>query len=327
GSANVSILRNAGAGTFTSAGSVGVGTTPRDLVAGDFDADGDLDLVVAGYGTQQTCINWTYYGCSQYSYELINNKVVVLIGSGAGTFQAGQSYSGGAPSAVTAADFNGDGKLDLAVANPLYADYYSGFFADRTVSVRLGHGTGTFQAPVNSTVGLAPRSVAAADLDGDGRLDLVSANAVSGTVSVLKGVGDGSFQAAPGYVVGSSPLSVAAADLDGDADQDLVVANYGSGTVSVLRHNGSGVFQQAVTQYPAGLSPQGLAVADFNTDGHPDLAVANLMNPGTVSVLLGKAGGGFQAAVSYAAGAYPYGIAVGDFDGNGAPDLVVTNYL
>jgi FG-GAP-like repeat len=127
-------------------------------------------------------------------------------------------------------DFNGDTKLDLAVAN-----------GGSTVSVLLGNGNGTFQTHVDYGTGNGPNSVAVGDFNGDGNLDLVTANSgVAGngkTVSVLLGNGDGTFQAHVDYGTGNGPQSVAVGDFNGDHAQDLAVANLGS-TVSVLLNTG-----------------------------------------------------------------------------------------
>jgi hypothetical protein len=197
-----------------------------------------------------------------------------------------------------------------------------------SVSVLLGNGNGTFQSAVNFAVGVFPNAVAVADVNGDGRPDLVVTNDGTNSVSVLLGNGDGTFQSAVNYGVGPHPNSVAVADVNGDGHPDLVVANYGSSsspgnTVSVLLGNGDGTFQSAVN-YTVGKSPRFLAVADVNGDGHPDLITANL-NSNTVSVLLGNGNGTFKAAQNFGVGAYPTAVAVGDVNGDGIPDLVAAN--
>jgi hypothetical protein len=278
------------------------GSDPLSVAADDFNGDGKLDLVVANSGS---------------------NNVSVLLGNGDGTFQAAVNYDAGSnPQFVAVGDFNADGKLDLAVVN--------GSSGIGSVSILLGKGDGTFQAAVSYGVGLQPISVAVADFNGDGKLDLavVNMSTSNGSVSVLLGKGDGTFQAASSFDVGTFPFSVAVGDFNGDDKLDLAVVNFGSGTVSVLLGNGDGTFQAAV-DYGGGNAPVSVAVADFNGDGKLDLAVANLasgnVGPGNVSVLLGKGDGTFQPAVSYEAGSNTgaASVAAGDFSGDGRLDLVV----
>jgi sugar lactone lactonase YvrE len=264
---------------------------------------------------------------------------------------------------VTVADFNGDGQLDMAVANEvngtvsvimgngdgtfrpqtafaagsgahsvIVGDFNGDGRADlavadqgsSTVSVLLGNGDGTFQAKSSYATGTGPLSVALGDFNGDGRLDLAVANEYSFTVSVLLGNGDGTFQAQSSYATGTNPWSVAVGDFNGDGKLDLAIANEASNSVSVLLGNGDGTFR-AQTEYAAGLASEAVAVGDFNGDGKADLAVANYIS-GTISVLLGNGDGTFQAHSDYPAGLNASSIVVGDFNNDGKPDLATVNY-
>jgi hypothetical protein len=255
--------------------------------------------------------------------------VSVLLGKGDGTFLPAQSFNAGLfPSAVAVGDFNGDGKLDLAVAGyGRYLDDYGNYHNfDETVRVLLGKGDGTFQPAVNYAAGSGPTSVAVGDFNGDGKQDLAVANYYSSGVSVLLGKGDGSFLPAVNYTVGAYPISVAVGDFNGDGFLDLALANQGingAGSVSVLLGKGDGTFLPAVT-YAAGSYPNSVAVGDFNGDGVPDLAVAGL--GGAVRVFLGKGDGTFPMTnFSYIAGSGSLSVAVGDFNGDSFPDLAVAN--
>ena len=208
---------------------------------------------------------------------------------------------------VAVGDFNGDGNADFVVAN-------SG------ISVFLGNGNGTFQAPVNSASGASPVALATADFNEDGLLDVAAVYA-TGEVAILLGNGDGTFQAPLNFAAGSGPSGVAVADFNGDGAADLAVAN--ASGVSVLLGNGDGTFQ-APANYAAGSGPAAVAAGDFIGNGQADLAVVNAVE-GTVSILLGNGDGTFQPAVNYAVGANPQSVAVGDFNGDGAPDLGVAN--
>ena len=230
--------------------------------------------------------------------------------------------TGTASGSVTVGDFNGDGKLDLAVAG------------GNNVSVLLGNGDGTFQTSINSAAGESAATPVVGDFNGDGKLDLAFGAGASGLVSVLLGNGDGTFQAPAFYYAGPDPLSIAGGDFNRDGKLDLVVANRGSGannftdsSVLVLMGNGDGTFQPAVAYGPVA-NPYSIKVGDFNGDGNLDLAVANggvipSYDGAGVSVLLGNGDGTFQSAVTYEAGVHCYDLAVGDFNGDGKPDLAV----
>jgi hypothetical protein len=215
----VSVLLNNGAGAFTPApGFVFPDKTgPGHVAVGDVNGDGRLDVAVVRDGSS---------GAS----------LVTLLGNGDGSFvQASGTYAvGWLASAVVMADFNGDGRPDVAVAD-LTSDH---------VEVLLGNGDGTFQAPVAYAVGAAPQALAVGDFNGDGRPDLVTANQGSNSVSVLLGTGTGTFQTAVNFDAGDAPLSLAVGDFNRDGRPDLAVpdpSNTTNGnTASVLLNQAHG---------------------------------------------------------------------------------------
>jgi hypothetical protein len=220
-SGNVSVLLGKGDGTFLPALNFYAGAGRRSVAVGDFNGDGTLDLAVAGYGNE-------YHPGYPYGYwTQFDEDVRVLLGNGDGTFQPAQTFSAWKyPTSVAVGDFNGDGKLDLAVAN------YENL---ATVTVLLGKGDGTFLPTFTYAAGDLPRSVAVGDFNGDGFPDLAVANRNSNSVSVLLGQGDGTFLPAQAFPTGGTfPRSVAVGDFNGDGFPDLAVANYYSGTVSIL---------------------------------------------------------------------------------------------
>jgi len=176
--------------------------------------------------------------------------------------------------------------------------------------------------PTTQPTGRAPISVAVADVSGDGKPDVVTANLGSDSVTVLLGNGDGSIRTIVDYPAGQQPVSLAVADVSGDGKPDLIEGNQGDGTVSVLLGNGDGTFRAKV-DYTVGGNPRAVAVADISGDGKPDLVVA--ANSGTVSVLLGNGDGSFRAQVDYPAGSRPSSVAIADVNGDHKLDLAVAN--
>jgi hypothetical protein len=221
------------------------------------------------------------------------------------------------PYQVVIADVNRDGKPDLVVASE-----GSGWWGP--VSVLLGNGDGTFQPAVAYYSGGSwPTSVAVADINGDGKPDLIVADSYSSSVGVLLGNGDGTFQSAVSYPCGPSPYSVVVADVNADGNPDVIVANGGWNFVNVLLGNGDGTFRAPVAYSSGGDSPWYLAVADVNGDSRPDIVVVN-GGSNSVGVLLGNGDGTFQAPVTYPTGGTgSAGLAVADVNGDGKPDAVV----
>jgi hypothetical protein len=225
------------------------------------------------------------------------------------------------PAASTLADLDGDGRPDLVVA---VGGTTSGAGA---LNVAKGLGNGMFSPFTSISLGTGtpnPQGVTAGDLNGDGRLDLVSANSSTNMVSVLLDNGAGGYNPPSNWSTGSSPRAVVVADFDGDGKQDLAVANNTSSSVSVLYGNGDGTF--SVTQsFNVGNSPQSLVALDLNADGLPDIATANT-GGSSVSALRNKGGRtstSFVVASTSLLGYSPRAIATGDFNGDNKPDIVV----
>ena len=281
-----------GTGNFLSKNSFGVGVAPLSVTTGDFNGDGNLDLITA---------------------DASGDSARVLLGLGNGSFSTGTSIEAGdLVASVSTGDFNGDGVLDFVSAD----------YNDDTISIFLGHGNGTFSARVSYVAGDAPRSVDTADFNGDGILDLVTADKTDDTVSVLLGLGDGIFAAKTSYTAGEQASSVTTGDFNGDGIVDLATAEYIDSTISVFLGLGNGTFS-ARTSYAAGSGAFSVNSGDFNADGVLDFVTADTGDD-TISVLLGLGDGTFSARTSYVAGDEPQSVSTADFNGDGVLDIVST---
>ena len=223
--------------------------------------------------------------------------------------------TGNKPSAVVVADFNGDGKLDLAVTNE----------NDNTVSVLLTKPDGSFAPKVDYPVGNTPLQLVSADFNGDGKIDLAVVNSKDNTISILLGVGDGTFGKQVTYPTGTLPVAITAADFNGDKHIDLAIANQTDGTVSVLFGNGDGSFISQTSAVVAGATPFSITSADMNGDAKPDLLLLSgtISKNATLYLLTNKGNGTFNSGSSLLTDAIG-GMAVGDINHDGNQDIAVT---
>ena len=331
--ASLSVLLANGDGSFQPAVTYASGGIAGSALAlADLNGDGSPDIVMASQ-----CLSPTDCG---------NGVIAVFLNNGDGSFQPPVVYVvGNGADGIAIADLNGDGNPDLAVADECQSPTECNTGA---VSILLGNGDGSFQAPVNYSSGADNTSaVAIADLTGNGIPDLVLTNQCQnkkscdlGAFSVLRGNGDGTFRPAKVFSSGAySAVSLALADLNGDGSPDLVIANFcarsghcGDGVLTVFLSEGNGFFGAPVSYDSGGYAATSVTVADVNGDGVLDLIAGNGCrkpgdcSSGNVAVLLGHGDGTFRAPVSFNSGGDDVtSVAIGDLNLDGRPDLVATN--
>jgi len=306
--------------TFAVQQTFATGTLPQSATIADINGDGIPDIVVG---------------------NSVGSSISVLINTttpGAGTlsFAPQQTFATGVfPFSVIASAINDDGKPDIIVAND----------DSKSVSVLLnetspGANTASFSAQQSFSVGNSPTSVAAVDVNGDGKPDLITANQGDNTVSVLlnttlPGAAISNFASQITFTVGGSPTAVTGVDLNGDGKPDLVVADQVDQDISVLFNTTSAptasLSFSSQQPFTTGMTANSVTTADINGDGIPDVVVANI-NDNSVSVLLNSTATGAQVPMlttqkTFAAGAGAYAVTTADINGDGRPDVVVANYM
>ncbi|HVK07973.1 MAG TPA: VCBS repeat-containing protein [Gemmataceae bacterium] len=343
---SISLLPGRPDGTFGKARVYYGGAAPKSVVVGDFDGDGNADVVSAdsdqddgtismlrgrGDGTLRAAeglpvsqpgpaVPADYNGDGRADLAVVTSEglykgLTVFPGLGDGLFGPGvQTPAVAMAGAATAADFNGDGNPDLAVTG------------SAGVSILLNDGTGTFAPPVAYAAGGINNWVSTGDFNGDGAVDL--AVGYSNGMSVLLGNGNGTFAAATPVTAGGGVNYIAVDDLNGDTVPDLAVVN--TSDVTVVFGNGNGTFGAPMTL--AAGTPDSVSTGDFNGDGAPDLVATSFIPPGgggsAILVWLNDGAGGFGTPTKYLTdgfGSNPIGSAVGDFDQDGHLDIVAAN--
>ncbi|MEM6290942.1 MAG: VCBS repeat-containing protein [Myxococcota bacterium] len=266
---------------------LGKGLGPVALAAGDLDGAPGDDIVVALSGS---------------------TSVGVWLSDGVGSFGAETLYAiSAAPTALTLADLNGDGTIDVAAASA------------SAVGLLPGDGAGTLGAEVANVVAGGSSALAVGDANEDDFSDLFVAHAGPGSVGMLAGSAMGLMMEVT-TPVGAGPLALSLGDATGDDNLDLITV--GTAGITVVSGNGAGLFGKPLTT-PVGGTMAGLATGDFNADGRLDAAVIDSAGSRLV-VFLGDGLGGFGGAIPYAVGLTPAALQAGDVDGDGALDLVVT---
>jgi hypothetical protein len=289
GDENIWVLLGNGDGSFQEHHRFSVGNGPLFSVLGDLDGDKNIDLVVSS-------------GSS--------GDLTVLLGNGDGSFQVQQRYDIGSTNSRSALleDINNDNKIDIIT------------FGYQSITILLGHGDGGFSQQQSIATGLDPISLAVADIDSDGILDLVLSNG-----TLLFGIGNGSFETVRNVAELMEIQSLALGDLNGDDILDLVVPDYLTRSFVVYFGNGDNSFQTGPLYYVgAGQAPQSVVLVELNGDGVLDLVIAiedAHHGVGGVSVLLGNGDGSFQAEQRVVMGV-SFAIKLGDLNSDGDLDLV-----
>jgi hypothetical protein len=287
------------------------GNSPNDIAAGDVNGDGRIDLAFANHDTKY---------------------VTVLLGDGKGGFAPAPKSpftvnSRPHPHGIAFGDFNGDRNLDFVIDD----------WGNDSVTVVFGDGKGNFASPgVSFSVGKMPyEKLRVADVNRDGKPDIITTNTEGGDVTVLLGDGKGGFRQPTGspFVANARPFSIAVGDLNGDGILDLAMANYsGQGTdsskdaITILLGNGYGSFQAAPgSPFKSGSAPTNVAVGDMNGDGIMDVAVGNYGSNNATVLFGGRRGLTAAPGSPFAVGEAPSSIAIGDLNGDGKGDIVTAN--
>jgi len=308
GQVSVILQSQSSAGVFGGSINHDIGSDPQKVSMRDLNGDTFIDLVTANRTSANISI-------------LFQNS------SSPGTFLPAQNLGVGAhPTGVAIGDLNGDGHLDIAVAD-------SGL----SILFQNPSGAGTFLPPIS--LGVNCSSVVIDDLNADGRADLVATSPDAGNVSIIlqNAVGSGNFLSPQTVAAGFQPIDVAIADLNADGLLDLAIANLGTpdnpatASLSVLLNNSvsPGRFL-AATNYATGARSQSVAVGELNGDRNVDVVVANagsLGNTGSVSVLFQDPGrpGNFLTAVNRPGTSQPLGVALADLNGDGFSDIALAD--
>ena len=297
GAQSVSVLLNKGDGTFADPVTTGVSLWNYCMMAADVTGDGAPDLVLANPNDHLVCV-------------MANNKD--------GTFGAAATLSADIGSYyMTAADVNGDGWSDLISSSDGYNS--------RTwkISVLESNSDGTFGEVRNFSINSDAVWLQTADMNGDGRVDLITGG--SNGITVLTNRSDGTFGDAVTYEV-DNPIYAAVADMNGDGKPD-VLAGQSWGTLMVLENNGEGGLPAPILT-TTNMLGQRMAAADLDGDGRPELVVGGWTGSATVGpldVLHNRGDGTFDATANYSPGTETYGIALADVDGDGATDIVTAS--
>lgn len=258
GSGSVSVLMNKGNGTFNSSVNYTVGGRPKNLALGDFNCDGKLDFAVTGYRLE---------------------NISILQNNGNGTFKlAGKYASDLFPRGIAVGDFNSDGKPDMAIGDGKYNSLW----------ILWNDGSGGFQKGKSYRIGWWAFNfpVAVGDFNGDGSLDIATADSSSKNVSILLNKGSGDFSEPVNYSTDAGTSSIMVADFDGDRMLDIAVSNYLADNISVLRNSGDGTFEKPIN-YVTNSHPITIATGDLNGDGMMDLVTANQYS-NNISVFMNK---------------------------------------
>jgi hypothetical protein len=339
----VKVFWGNGTGNFPSSVAVNTGTTPRDLAAADFNADGRLDFVVTDvdgarvfHGNGSGFVGGPYLGnfptgCDHVAagdfngdgradFVTTGQALTLFLADGAGSWTRRFTAVGENPVGVASGDLDGDGKLDAA------ATLYLG----GAVSVYYGNGSGDFPVRRDWGVGLAPNHLAIGDLNGDSRPDIVapSSQLSQNDFQVLFNGGSRTFLARRDFDVVGNANGFAVADFDRDRNPDVIVAVYQSNSdnLKLIRGNSDGTMKDPVLVEAFGNNmPTNVIAADFNADGWMD-AAASIFSPGnSMRVFINNGQGGFLPSVVYPAGGNPGSLAAGDIDGDGDLDAIVVN--
>ncbi len=360
---SVSVLLGHGDGTFGPADIIHLDASPGALAVADLDGDAALDILVAANGdalvlfgngdgtfgpavSQPTPEDTFSVAVADFDGDGVldlaagsSAAIHILLGNGDGTFRAAASVSRGL-GGIVAADMDGDGVVDLVGIDLTM----SAPFEPLGVTVLLGNGDASFRSAGFVAVDLALSSIAVGDLDGDGDLDVATANlgstgfqilpVVPASFGVLLGNADGSLQQPHFYPAADFPGAVAIADVDGDSLPDLVGATALNrfplvvGHLQVFLGEGDGRFSARVVPVGA-FAPSVIAVADLDEDGALDLLTNSRdlfsVPDGAVGVLLGAGDRSFEHRGFFPAGFSPGDVAVADLDGDTLLDVAVAN--